>query len=382
MNGPLHPFHPYDKLRRAVKRCSEARWQASRTGENAIGGNGVGRLTRNRGTSLLLVLATCILVAGCGGEEEAQEPRPVTPPEDAKGGGSTTPVAVAPGGNTAGGSTVESKTGAEALEDSPFELNQRQPVPPDLRAAYQRRALIVVAFIKEEPDSSRGVEYPQGIRPDEQVDEDLNDLRQDYPQVEFFTYDITRPGNAESSEDLDRGEYGTLAAQLEVGYTPFVAMLAPRGDRYVVENLFQGYVDRGVLNQALFDLTRNDTGGNSSDVDVGLDRVELAESGGGIEYFTVTNQGDEEADLAGFTLQVQDPDTGELDASGSGVQISDAVRLAPGEQASIGSDAEVVDADGREVAGVFSDGDSLTLRAGDQVALLDLGGAVVDTISI
>jgi len=268
------------------------------------------------------------------------------------------------------------------VEDSPFELNLRQPVPPDLRAAYQRRALIVVAFIKEEPDSSRGVEYPQGIGPDEQVDEDLNNLREDYPQVEFFTYDITRPGNAESSEDLDRGEYGTLAVQLEVGYTPFVAMLAPRGDRYVIENLFQGYVDRGVLNQALFDLTRNDTGGNSSDIDVGLDRVELAESGGGIEYFTVTNQGDEEADLSGFTLQVQDPDTGELDNSGDGVQVSDAVRLAPGEQASIGSDAEVVDADGREVAGVFSDGDSLTLRAGDQVALLDSGGAVVDTISI
>ena len=380
LNGPLHPFYPCDKLRRAVKQWLEARWQASRIGENAIGANGFGGLTRNRGMFLLLVLAT-LLIAGCGGGEEAQEPPPATPPEGAKGGGATSPAG-APGGNTAGGSTVESKTGAEALEDSPFELNQRQPVPPDFRAAYQRRALIVVVFIKEEPDSSRGIEYPQGIRPDEQVNEDLDDLREDYPQVEFFTYDITRPGNAESNEELDRGEYGTLAAQLEVGYTPFVAMLAPRGDRYVIENLFQGYVERGVLNQALFDLTRNDTGGNSSDVDVGLDRVELAESGGGIEYFTVTNQGDEEADLTGFTLQVQDPDTGEVDDAGGGVQISDAVRLAPGEQVSIGSDAEVVDADGREVAGVFSNGDSLTLRAGDQVALLDNGGAVVDTISI
>jgi hypothetical protein len=383
LNGPLHPFHPYDKLRRAVKRCSEARWQASRTGENAIGGHGFGGLARSRGTSLLLVMATFLLVAGCGGgEQKAQEPPPVTSPENAKGGGGTTPGAVPPGGNTAGGSIVESKTGAEALEDSTFELNQRQPVPPDFRAAYQRRALIVAAFIKDEPDSSRGIEYPQGIRPDEQVNEDLDDLREDYPQVEFFTYDITRPGNAESSEDLDRGEYGTLAAQLEVGYTPFVAMLAPRRDRYVIENLFQGYVERGVLNQALFDLTRNDTGGNSSDVDVGLERVELAESGGGIEYFTVTNQGDEEADLSGFTLRVQDPDTGEVDAFEGGVEISDAVRLAPGEQVSIGSDADVVDADGREVAGVFSDGDSLALRAGDQVALLDNGGAVVDTISI
>jgi hypothetical protein len=368
-------------LRRAVKRWLEACSQASSIGEKAIGANGFGSSTRNCGTFLLLVLAT-LLIAGCGGGEEAQEPPPAMPSEGAKGDGGTTSPAGAPGGNTAGGSTVESKTGAEALEDSPFELNQRQPVPPDFRAGYHRRALIVVEFIKEEPDSSRGIEYPQGIRPDEQVNEDLDDLREDYPQVEFFTYDITRPGNAEGSEELDRGEYGSLAAQLEVGYTPFVAMLAPRGDRYVIENLFQGYVERGVLNQALFDLTRNDTGGNSSDIDVGLDRVELAESGGSIEYFTVTTQGDEEADLTGFTLQVQDPDTGEVDDSGGGVQISDAVRLAPGEQASIGSDAEVIDADGREVAGVFSNGDSLTLSAGDQVSLLDNGGAVVDTISI
>ena len=346
-------------------------------------------MTRNRGAlSLsLLILAVFVLVAGCGGggeekAQKAQEP-PATPPEDAaKGGGGTPPPAPAPGGNTAGGSTVESKTGAEALEDSPFELNQRQPVPPDFRAAYQRKALIVVEFVKEEPDSSRGIEYPQGITPDEDVDRALEELREDYPQVEFFTYDITRPGTAESNEELDRGEYGTLAAQLEVGYTPFVAMLAPRGDQYVIENLFQGYVEEGVLNQALFDLTRNDAGGNSSDVDVSLDRVELAESGGGVEYITVTNQGDQEADLSGFTLQVQDPDTGEIDDSGGGVRVSDAVRLGPGEQVSIGSDAGVVDADGREVAGAFSNAESLTLRAGDQVALLDNGGAVVDTITI
>jgi len=329
----------------------------------------------------LLVLASLILVAGCGGGgEQAQQP-PTPPPGDAKGGAGTTPGG-APGGNTAGGSTVESKTGAETLEDSPFQLNQRQPVPPDFRAAYQRKALIVVEFIKEDPDSSRGIEYPQGIRPDEQVDRALKDLREDYPQVEFFTYDIGRPGNAESSEELDRGEYGTLAAQLEVGYTPYVAMLAPRGDQYVFENLFQGYVERGVLNQALFDLTRNDAGGNSSDADVSLDRVELTESGGRIEYVTVTNRGDQEVDLSGFTLQVQDPDTGEIDDSGGGVQVSDAVRLAPGEQASIGRESGIVDADGREVAGAFSNGESLTLGAGDQVALLDNGAAVVDTISI
>ena len=42
-----------------------------------------------------------------------------------------------------------------------------------------------------------------------------------------------------------------------------------------------------------------------------LDPVELTESGGGVEYFTVNNEGDAEADLSGFTLQVQDSETGD-----------------------------------------------------------------------
>jgi Lamin Tail Domain len=344
---------------------------------NAIEGSGFRRLVRNPSSFLaLLLLATLLIVTGCGGGgEQAQKAQPPPPAPADKAGG-------APAANAPGGSTVESPTSAETLEDSPFELNQRQPVPPDFRAAYQRKALIVVEFIKEKPDSTRGIEYPQGIKPDSQVDKALKDLRADYPQVEFFTYDINSPGSAESSEDLGRGEYGTLAAQLEVGYTPFVAMLAPRGDTYIIENLFQGYVDRGVLDQALFDLTRSDVGGNSSDIDVILDRVELTERGGGIEYITVINQGDQEADLSGFTLKAQDPDTGEIDDSGDGLQITGGVTLEPGETASIGRESGIVDADGNEVVGTFSNGDSLTVGAGDQVALLDNGGAVVDTISI
>jgi hypothetical protein len=56
-------------------------------------------------------------------------------------------------------------------------------------------------------------------------------------------------------------------------------MLAPRGDEYVVESLFQGYVGRGVLHQALFDRTNVGVRGNSSDVEVTLDQIELTESG-------------------------------------------------------------------------------------------------------
>jgi hypothetical protein len=160
-------------------------------------------------------------------------------------------------------------------------------------------------------------------------------------------------------------------------------MLAPRGEGYVIENLFQGYVERGVLKQAHFDLATSDVRGNSSDVEVLLDRVERTESGGAIEHITVINEGDAEADLSGFTLQVQDPEPGDTNDSGGRVEIDANVRLDPGQEASVGRQPQVTDADGREVIGTFSNGESLALRAaGDQVALLDNGGAVVDTITI
>jgi hypothetical protein len=321
-----------------------------------------------------LILATLLIIGGCGGEREEAS----APPPDNRATSGGTPTGGAPGGNTAGGSTVESPTQAETLKDTPFTLNQQQPIPPDFRAAYQRKALIVVEFFKEGEDPF----YPQGLKVDDMVNRDLNTLRSNYPEVEFFTYDIDKPGNAETSEGLNRGEYGTLAAQLKVGYTPFVAMLAPRGEGYVIENLFQGYVERGVLDQALFDLTSVDVRGNSSDIDVTLGRVELTESGGGVEYFTVINEGGEEVDLEGFSLRVVDPETGEVDDGSVGVQINREILVSPGESVSVGRMPDVVDADGNEVAGTFSGGGSLTLRPGDQVALLDIGGAVVDTISI
>jgi hypothetical protein len=73
----------------------------------------------------------------------------------------------------------------------------------------------------------------------ELVNRYLTDLHGEYPQVEFFLRhrQARRGGDRRGPES---GEYATLAAQLEVGYPPFVAMLAPRGGEYVIENLFQG----------------------------------------------------------------------------------------------------------------------------------------------
>ena len=97
--------------------------------------------------------------------KQAQLP-PAQPPEGTAGGSTT---GGAPGENTASGWTAETRAEAETLRDQPSNLNQRQPVLPDFRVTYQRRALIVVEFFKEAPDTSRGIEYPQGIEPDRQV---------------------------------------------------------------------------------------------------------------------------------------------------------------------------------------------------------------------
>jgi hypothetical protein len=316
-----------------------------------------------------------LLFAGCGGGDEISEATVAAPPP----GGTTGGAAVAPpGGNAAGGGTVEGSAQAESLEDQPFTLNLDQPVPPDFRAAYQRKALIVVEFFKEGEDPL----YPQGLEVDDLVNSALSDLQSQYPEVEFFTYDVSEPGEAETSEELEQGQYGTLAAQLDVGFTPFVAMLAPTGEQYMITNLYQGYVERGVLDQALFDLTSVEVASNTSDTDVELETVELTESGGGIEYFTVTNMSDERVNLKGFSLRVVDPESGEVTTDSSGVEVNERTRVGSGKSASVGRVPDAVDADGREVKGTFEGGENLELQPGDTVALLDGGGGVVDTVSV
>jgi hypothetical protein len=314
----------------------------------------------------LVLIFIGLLFAGCGGGgEEATAPPPAT----------TTPAPAAP--TTTGEGTVGLGQ-AETIKNVPFSLNMKQPVPPEFREAYQRRALIPVQFYK----AAKNPFYPQGLGPDEQVRNSMERLRTDYPTIEFFSYDIDNPGTAETSEGLEPGQYGTLAAQLGVGYTPFVAMLAPSGDQYVITNLFQGYVPRPVLSQALFDLSAIKVEDNTSDVDVTLERVELTKTGGGIEYFTVQNRGRTSVNLEGFSVRVLDPQTGEVNPDAPGITIGDSVELGPRQSASIGRVPDVVDANGERVAGTFEGGERLDLAPGDQVALLDSGGAVADTYTV
>ncbi|MCA3748012.1 MAG: hypothetical protein IN808_02605 [Rubrobacter sp.] len=312
----------------------------------------------------MVLAAVFLLVASsvaCGDEE------PVAVQQDTR-----------PAGGAVRGETVFGGGGAEATEPIPFSLNLQQPVPPDFRAAYQRRARIAVTFY----DAGQDPFYPQGLEVDGLVRGYMEQLRAEYPTIEFFFYDISEPGAARVSEDLEPGQYGTLAAQLGVGYTPWVATLAPSGDAYVILNIFQGYVPQPVLSQALFELSSVEVEDNTSDLDVTLERVALTRAGGGIEYFTVRNRGSEPVELQGFSLRVMDPETGEVTPDSPGVVINQELTLQPGERASLGRVPDVRDGTGRRVDGTFEGGQRLELAPGDQLALLDPGGAVAATTTV
>jgi hypothetical protein len=316
---------------------------------------------------LALVLGCLFMFAGCGGDESQA---PVTPTQSPE---TTTPV------GTPTENTVVGEGQAESTQDEAFRLNTAQPVPPNFEEAYGRRARLVVQFYKLDQDS---LSYPQGLNVDRKVNRYMMRLSTKYPTIEFFSYGIANPGPVGDEESLQPGEYGTLAAQLGVGITPFVAMLAPSGEEYVITNLFEGYVPRPVLSQALFDLAAVQVEDNTSDVNVTLEQVQTTEEGGGIEYFTVQNRGTKSVNLQGFTLRVLDPETAQVTPGAPGVTIDSDIRVERGQSVSIGRVPDVVDDEGERVAGTFEGGTSLDLAPGDQIALLDPGGAVASTITV
>jgi hypothetical protein len=314
---------------------------------------------------LALVVAFLLALAGCGGGGGDATPSPTPVPEAS---------------SPSSGAAVDAGLGqgqAESTKDVPFTLNTDQPVPPGFEEAYGRGARIVVQFYKLNEDS---LSYPQGLEVDRQVNSSMEQLSTRYPTIEFFSYEITDPGKVDD-ENLEPGQYGTLAAQLGVGITPFVAMLAPNQDEYVITNLYQGYVPEPVLSQALFDLAAVQVEDNTSDVNVRLDQVQT-NNGGGIDYFTVTNGSEVPVNLNGFELRVLDPENADVDPNLPGVTVNSDVRVEPGESVSIGRVPDVVDDKGKSVAGTFEGGTQLNLAPGDQVALLDSGGAVASTITV
>jgi hypothetical protein len=77
-----------------------------------------------------------------------------------------------------------------------------------------------------------------------------------------------------------------------------------------------------------------------------------------------------------------DAETGEVNDRSAGVQINETISVAPGASVSVGWAPDVMDANGNKLTETSAIGQTLRLRPGHQVALLDIGGAVVDTISL
>ena len=308
------------------------------------------------------------LISCGGGDEEAAVPEADDP---------AAPEVVAPPGDDPAMPVGVGQ--AETTSDVPFTLNTEQPVPPNFSEAYGRRARIAVQFYKLDEDA---LDYPQGLSVDRQMRDALEELETQYPTIEFFGYDISNPGPASGDGELQEGEYGSLAAQLGVGITPYVAMLAPSSDGYVITNLFQGYTPQSVLSQALFDLAAVEVEDNTSDVNVVIETVDLTDSGGGIEFFTIQNRTQDTVNLQGYTLRVLSPEDAQVDPDAPQVTINSDVRVPSQASASVGRLPDVVDADGDRVAGTFTGGTELDLAPGDQVALLDPGGAVASTWTI
>jgi len=317
--------------------------------------------------ALIFLLLLCAACGGGGEEASVPEEDAATPP----------PVESAP--PVQPGVPV-GRGQAETISDPSFTLNTAQPVPPNFSEAYGRRARIAVQFYKLDEDA---LDYPQGLSVDRQMRDAMDELRVQYPTIEFFSYDIDNPGAAAGNGELQEGEYGTLAAQLGVGITPFVAMLAPTsGGEYVITNLFQGYTPQAVLSQALFDLAAVEVEDNTSDVDVVIETVDVTDDGGGIEFFSVQNRTEKSVNLQGYTLRVLSPEDAQVDPDAPQVTISSDVRIPPQGSASVGRVPDVVDADGDRVSGTFEGGTNLDLAPGDQVALLDPGGAVASTWTV
>jgi hypothetical protein len=336
-------------------------------GERSILGKGDGGAHAGSVVYLAFLLGCLFVFAGCGGDESQA---PVTPTQSPE---TSTPV------GTPTETTVVGEGQAESTQDEAFRLNTAQPVPPNFEEAYGRRARLVVQFYKLDQDS---LSYPQGLSVDRKVNQAMMRLSSKYPTIEFFSYGIANPGPVGDEQSLQPGEYGTLAAQLGVGITPFIAMLAPSGEEYVITNLFEGYVPKPVLSQALFDLAAVQVEDNTSDANVTLEQVQTTEEGGGIEYFTVQNRGTTSVNLQGFTVRVLDPETAQVTPGAPGVTIDSDIRVERGQSVSIGRVPDVVDDEGERVAGTFEGGTSLDLAPGDQIALLDPGGAVASTITV
>jgi hypothetical protein len=155
---------------------------------------------------LFLALCVVLLTAGCFGGGGGS---------DTTGKTATTDV----GGGSTGGTGPEEGETLQAVDGA----------PTDFVAALENRPIVILFYIPGNAD-------------DTAVLDSVNRLRTSFDSYAFLLYDYKDPD-----------AYGTLAQQLNVDYTPFLALVDGAG---VLQKRFVGYVDEGTLNQTLVNLGR------------------------------------------------------------------------------------------------------------------------------
>ncbi|GAB4250937.1 MAG: hypothetical protein Kow00129_11800 [Thermoleophilia bacterium] len=171
----------------------------------------VGLFERARVVPALALLLTGILVLatlGCGGDADAEE--------------TTTTVAAAAPAPEAEAAAVNVAHYEELVGTY---LRFTEETPAEVIEAVESKRPLVILF------------YVSGGEDDGKVREALEDLRPQYPDVVFLTY-----------EHSDPDSYGDLAGQLRVDYPPQLTFVKPSG---LVNDVLSGFADKGTINQAL-----------------------------------------------------------------------------------------------------------------------------------
>ena len=154
-------------------------------------------------------------------------------------GGGAAPTSGPAGQTTQPGSNQSTAAPATPAGIKPIQLPKKfepdKTTPQFFKEALERKQPIVVFFYNENDTVSEGLR------------ESLREISQDpkYSHVIFLALDASRP-------DLVFG----LAEPLGANYTPFIAILDSEG---VIRTEYPGYVDRQLLEQAIYEVAVGST---------------------------------------------------------------------------------------------------------------------------
>lgn len=155
---------------------------------------------------LLLIGALALVGGGCGGDADAEE--------------TTTTLAAAPApADPAVGLAVPHQELVGSY------LRFTEETPQEVVDAIEAEKPLVVLF------------YIPGSEDDGRMREAVENLKPDYPDVVFLTYEHTAPDS-----------YGDLAAQLRIDYPPQMTFITRDG---MVNKVISGYADEGTVNQGV-----------------------------------------------------------------------------------------------------------------------------------